>query len=198
MTPNYRHVLVGAGLLVWMAAVAYGFTSTWQYDTTPGKPADAREEWPAKSVTFNRARPNLVTILHPECVCSTATLEELSRLKAEFGDRLAVFVIVDASAAGVDSRAADSLIKAIKAMPGVRLVIDHAGQEVERFGAMVSGQTFLYDTNGRLQFSGGITMSRGHIGPNAGTEAIRDYVNGAPAADASAVFGCILPRGGRS
>lgn len=198
MTPNYRHVLIGAGLLVWMAAVAYGFTSTWQYDTAPGEPADARHEWPAKSIAFNRERPNLVTVLHPECVCSGATLEEVSRLKAEFGGRLAVFVIVDASATGVESKAADSLVRAIKSMPGVKLVIDHAGQEVERFGAKVSGQAFLYDSKGRLQFSGGITMSRGHVGPNAGTEAIRHYLHGEPAVTAAAVFGCILPRGGRS
>jgi len=83
-------------------------------------------------------------------------------------------------------------------MPGVRLIVDHDGRETDRFGARVSGQTFLYDRDGRLRFSGGVTMSRGHVGANAGTEAIRDVMQGRPASATAAVFGCALPRGGRA
>jgi hypothetical protein len=109
----------------------------------------------------------------------------------------AVFVVVDASATGADSGAATTLLKQVRRMPGVRMIVDHDGREVERFGAKVSGQTFLYDRDGRLQFSGGVTMSRGHVGPNAGTEAIRHVLQSKPAASTAAVFGCFLPRGGR-
>ena len=38
----------------------------------------------------------------------------------------------------------------------------------QRFGAETSGQTLLYDRDGRLLFSGGTTGSRGHDGDNAG------------------------------
>ncbi len=55
----------------------------------------------------------------------------------------------------------------------------------------------LYDRDGRLQFSGGVTMSRGRVGPNAGTEAIRHVLQSKPSAATTAVFGCALPRGGR-
>ena len=189
--------LLCAGFAAWIVVVGYGFSAVWAYAMTPGTAATAWAQWPSASFSFDRTRPSLVTVLHPECVCSKATLEEVSRLTTEFTDQLTVFVIVDASATGTDSGAATTLLKRVRGMPGVRLIVDHDGREVERFGAKVSGQTFLYDRDGRLQFSGGVTMSRGHVGPNAGTEAIRHVLQSKPAASTAAVFGCVLPRGGR-
>ena len=197
MTPRLGRFLISAGFAAWLIIVGYGFAAIWAYAMTPGPAATAAARWPATSFPFDRTRPSLVTVLHPECVCSKATLEEVSRLTAEFADRLTVFVVVDASAAGTDSGAATALLTKVRSMPGVRLIVDHDGREAEQFGAKVSGQTFLYNRDGRLQFSGGVTMSRGHVGPNAGTEAIRHVLQSTPAASTAAVFGCFLPRGGR-
>jgi len=197
MTLRAGRSLICAGFGVWLIVVGAGFAAMWRYAMTPGLAASAAARWPSASFAFDRTRPNLVTVLHPECVCSKATLEEISRLSAEFAGQLTVFAVVDASATGTGSAEATRLLTRVRAMPGVRLIVDRDGREVERFGAKVSGQTFLYDRDGRLQFSGGVTMSRGHVGPNAGTEAIRHVLQSKPAAPTAAVFGCALPRGGR-
>jgi hypothetical protein len=198
MTPRTRRLLIGTGFTVWIAVVGYGYAAIWGYAMTPGSAATAAAHWPSTSFAFDRTRPSLVTVLHPECVCSKATLEEVARLQAEFAGQLAVFAVVDASVTGTESEAATTLLTRLRSMPGVRLIVDRDGREVERFGAKVSGQTFLYDRDGRLRFSGGVTISRGHVGPNAGSEAIRHVLRSTPAASTTAVFGCALPRGGRA
>jgi hypothetical protein len=72
-------------------------------------------------------------------------------------------------------------------------MIDDEGAEANRFHAATSGQTLLYDADGRLLFSGGITGSRGHAGDNAGENAIVSWVNsGAAARTETSVFGCAL------
>jgi hypothetical protein len=79
------------------------------------------------------------------------------------------------------------------ALPETVIVADEDGREAERFGAVTSGQTFLYDASGALLFSGGITGSRGHAGNNAGRASIVALLNRAPAVSASTnVFGCSL------
>jgi hypothetical protein len=77
-------------------------------------------------------------------------------------------------------------------IPGVNVVVD-SGVEAQRFHAVTSGQTVLYDAEGRLLFSGGITSSRGHSGDNAGRSAIVSLLNtGETEAAGTSVFGCPL------
>jgi hypothetical protein len=79
------------------------------------------------------------------------------------------------------------------AIPNVTAVRDDDGLEARRFGAATSGQSLLYDVNGRLLFSGGITGSRGHAGDNAGRTAILALLHHDTAAhDSAFVFGCSL------
>jgi hypothetical protein len=78
-------------------------------------------------------------------------------------------------------------------IPGVTVLVDQDGIEANRFDASTSGQVLLYDQNGRLEFRGGITESRGHSGDNAGRSAVEALVNGRVAArDQTPVFGCPL------
>jgi hypothetical protein len=78
-------------------------------------------------------------------------------------------------------------------IPGVKAVRDESGRETKIFHAAVSGETFLYDPNGKLRFHGGITGARGHEGDNAGLSAIEDIVNtGSSAVGGTPVFGCSL------
>jgi hypothetical protein len=77
-------------------------------------------------------------------------------------------------------------------IPGVNAVVDD-GVEARRFQAETSGQIVLYDADGRLLFSGGITGSRGHSGDNAGRSAIVSLLNTGEAERAETpVFGCRL------
>jgi hypothetical protein len=78
-------------------------------------------------------------------------------------------------------------------IPGVNVVVDDNGIEARRFHAVTSGQTALYDIDGHLLFSGGITSARGHSGDNAGRSAIVSLLNTADAdRKETAVFGCPL------
>lgn len=90
------------------------------------------------------------------------------------------------------------------ALPGVTVVRDDSGREALRFGAATSGQTLLYDADGALLFSGGITAARGHAGDNAGRSELVSLLNREQSArartlnpeqshrDATSVFGCPL------
>jgi hypothetical protein len=85
------------------------------------------------------------------------------------------------------------LQRSAAAIPGVTVVSDIDGVEARRFGAETSGHTLLFDRDGRLLFSGGITQSRGHAGENAGERAIVALVhNRAAERVATFVFGCSL------
>jgi hypothetical protein len=78
-------------------------------------------------------------------------------------------------------------------IPGVNVLVDEDGAEARRFNSSTSGQTILYDAEGRLLFSGGITGSRGHSGDNAGRSAVVSLVNAGAADRAETfVFGCPL------
>jgi hypothetical protein len=74
----------------------------------------------------------------------------------------------------------------------VTVVSDDGGQDADRFGAVVSGQTFLYNAGGRLLFAGGITLGRGHEGDNPGRAAIIEWVTSGHGARRAPVFGCTL------
>ena len=70
---------------------------------------------------------------------------------------------------------------------------DVDGLEAARFGVQASGQTLLYGANGNLQFSGGITASRGHSGDNLGRSAIVALVTtGESTTNHTSVYGCSL------
>jgi glyoxylase-like metal-dependent hydrolase (beta-lactamase superfamily II) len=64
------------------------------------------------------------------------------------------------------------LLTSAATIPGVTVVRDDDGIEASRFRAATSGQTVLYDADGKLLFSGGITGARGHAGDNAGRAAV--------------------------
>jgi hypothetical protein len=85
------------------------------------------------------------------------------------------------------------LWRSAASIPGVTAMLDDQGVEANRFHAATSGQTLLYDAAGVLLFSGGITVSRGHSGDNAGEAAIVSLVNsGAADFTETSVFGCPL------
>jgi hypothetical protein len=92
-----------------------------------------------------------------------------------------------------DHWATSDLQRTAEKIPGVTLVADANGMEAARFGAETSGHTLLFDRDGRLLFSGGITSSRGHSGHNAGERAIISLINNHPPVGvATFVFGCSL------
>jgi hypothetical protein len=88
------------------------------------------------------------------------------------------------------------LWRSAAAQPGVTVLADEGGQEAQQFGVVASGHALLYDEQGRLTFSGGITASRGHEGDNVGADSLLAAL-GSSSLESSVptrfpVFGCAL------
>ncbi len=80
-----------------------------------------------------------------------------------------------------------------RAMRGVTVVMDDNGTEADRFGALTSGHTVLYSAGGKLEFSGGITVARGHVGENSGERRVVSLVStGKADSNGHEVYGCGL------
>jgi hypothetical protein len=93
---------------------------------------------------------------------------------------------------GADWDSSD-LWRRASAIPGVMVVRDDEGVEAARFRASTSGATVLYDVEGHLLFSGGLTSARGHEGDSAGLERIRSLLRTGKADRSDApVYGCSL------
>jgi hypothetical protein len=63
-----------------------------------------------------------------------------------------------------------------RTIPGMIPVEDPEGREAGFFGATTSGHAFLYDAQGTLQFSGGLTSSRGAQGDSAGKDSLSSFI----------------------
>lgn len=178
----------------WAAAVAVGMAILIDFAVRPGAEGSAPALWPKDaSVPFTPGRPALVMLAHPQCPCTRASLEELSRLLAQARADVAVYVLFLKPAGVPDDWWRTDTWRAAGALPGVTVIADEDGRQAALFGADTSGHTLLYDGAGRLRFSGGITPARGHEGDNAGRDAVLALLRGRePSRNESSVFGCGL------
>ena len=189
-----RLVLVGAGVL-WFAALAAAVTILLDYDHTPGAITHrAPASWPPEtSVARVGGRPTLIMVVHPKCPCSRASVAELAVLLAQAPRTITTHVLFHTPEGASDDWNRTDLWSAAAAIPGVVVRTDQHGAEARRFGIATSGHTLLYDGDGRLQFTGGITASRGHQGDNAGRSAVLALLQQRPAERReTSVFGCSL------
>ena len=107
---------------------------------------------------------------------------------AHSGGRLVAFVAFVEPPGFDENWTKSDLWSSAGLIPGVTRLIDR-GAEARLFGAATSGQTMVYDSLGRLLFSGGITAARGHFGDNAGVSAIARLIDTRESdASASAVY----------
>jgi hypothetical protein len=179
---------------VWLALVGLGLGILLQYSKTPGKTTAPPALWPADSrVQRSDQMHTLVLAAHPRCPCTRATISELDAIMARAGKRLSVHVLFVVPKGLGDTWAKSDLWRHAQRIPGVHATLDPLGVESRRFGALTSGQSALYGPDGRLVFSGGITGSRGHPGPNAGRSAVLASVeSGARTTHRTPVYGCLL------
>jgi hypothetical protein len=189
-----RSLVIGICAAAWMGAVVFGQRVMLNYDYAPAAPGTPSSHWPTNSsLPRTEGLATIVVVAHPHCPCTRATIEELARLMAHVRNRAtAVVVFVRPQGVSEDWTKTDLWASAAR-IPGVTPVIDTDDVEGTLFGAQASGQTMLYSATGELQFSGGITASRGHSGDNAGQSAIASLVNtGYASVDRTSVFGCSL------
>src|SRR5262249_53212986 len=134
-------------------------------------------EWPAQSsLPRTPGLPSLLVVMHPQCPCSRATVEELAKLMAACQGKLTATVLMIHPRGLPQDWEKTDLWRSAAETPGGRAGTNEAGAEARRYGAQTSGQALLYSADGRLLFAGGITDSRGHIGDNAGRSTIESLV----------------------
>lgn len=180
--------------IAWIVAISSGFILLARHGSTPGAAGDPTSRWPASSrVVAARGRANLVLVAHPRCPCTRATIAELGRLMARCRGAVVAHVLF-LRPGGVEGAWEETdLWRAAAAIPGTRVFADQSGMDAARFGVATSGHVLLYDANGALLYSGGITGSRGHEGDNPGRDAVISLLTRGRADRAqSAVFGCPL------
>ncbi len=187
-------LIVLTGTLLWLSIVGIGLGAVWNYENTPGIAAKPPQQWPVESgIARKQDHATLVMLAHPHCPCTRAAIGELASIMAHCQGRLTAYVLFLKPPGLSDNWERTDLWQSAASIPGVNPVVDDGGIEASRFHATTSGQTLLYDANGNLLFSGGITSARGHAGDNAGESAIESLVDtGSANTDRSHVFGCPL------
>lgn len=131
--------------------------------------------------------------LHPHCPCSSASVAELNRLLTHCKDLVTAHVLFVRPNGVSDGWMDTSLRKSVNAIPGVKTQVDLEGREAGLFGAESSGYVVLYNPDGKLLFSGGITSARGHEGDNTGENLVVAGLNGqVTELKHTPVFGCSL------
>ena len=184
-----------AGLAtLWLGMSGAGLLYLTHYAGVPGDSGGPPPAWPADSLLPGpKVRPMLVMLAHPRCACTRASLEELARLVTRTSGRLDVRVAFFVPTGASEEWRTGAVWSMAAAIPGVETFADPDGVEARRFGARTSGHTLLYDAKGRLLFSGGITVSRGHAGDNAGVDAIETLLGRRQLGlRETPVFGCAL------
>jgi len=120
-------------------------------------------------------------------------MAELARIQARSADRVDIHVVFVRPPGVPSGWEQTDLWKDARAIPGVVVEVDDHGVEAKRFGVVTSGHTLLYGIDGRLQFGGGITGSRGHAGDNPGEDAILSILaTGESDQERTPAFGCLL------
>ena len=191
-----KSVRAGALLIAvaWLIVVCGGLWLLARYENTPGPLTQPPQQWPVAShIRRSPDRATLVMLVHPQCPCTRASMGELGAIMAHSQGRLTAFVLFLQPTGFTEDWVKTDLWKTAASIPGVNPILDGDGYEARVFHALTSGQTALYDQDGKLIFSGGITASRGHFGDNAGEMAIVALVNSkVPEQTETKVYGCPL------
>jgi hypothetical protein len=179
---------------LWLIAVGAGLIILMNYEYKPGTPGVPPVNWPAASkIKFIGKQATLVMVVHPHCTCTRASISELSQLMTKERGKLLAYVLFWSPPKAASGWEKTDLWRSASAIPGVTAITDENGVEANRFRAITSGQTMLYDRNGKLLFSGGITSGRGHVGDNRGLDMVEYVLSKEPLQQRNnLVFGCSL------
>jgi len=182
-----------ASAAIWIATIALALDAIRKFESTPGVAADAPQRWPEVSaIDRNPNGSTLVMLIHPHCSCSRASIRELAEIIDAAPRTLRTFVFVyrpKDAAAGWEQT---DVTRAAAVLRRTTLVIDEDGAMARRFGGITSGQTLLYDREGRLRYAGGVTSLRGHAGLNGGRVAVIRLANTESGKATHPVFGCAI------
>jgi hypothetical protein len=193
--PARRVSLFAVAGLVWCASLATAWNQLYSHAYRPAKTDRVVDLWPQDTILgASSQRFRIVIFVHPLCPCTQATLEELDESLTRIPADVAVDAVAVTTGLSADEVESSRTVESLQRMPRVTLHLDASGREQRAFGAVVSGETFAFDREGRLAFHGGLTPARGHQGDSAGQKLLEELACGRRHAPCEApVFGCRLP-----
>jgi hypothetical protein len=191
-----RSVITGTialAAVVWAATVAAAYQAIRTFESTPGHAAIAPQVWPAQSrVPRADGAWTLVMLVHPHCSCSRASVKELEAVLEKTPRNVQPYVLVFRPREFPAGWERTDVYESATRLRRTHVLIDQDGREAKLFGGFTSGQTFLYDGDGRLRFEGGITSLRGHAGLNSGRAGIIRIASTRSGGATHPVFGCAI------
>lgn len=194
MKPSIPSTPVVVLCALWLGATALVLLRSAVRDAAPGDPGVPAARWPATTRLPRRPGvPTVVLALHPGCPCSRASLEELEGVLARASGPLSALVLV-VRPAGLQAPADEArALERVRAIPGAVAIVDEGGVEARRLGARTSGHVLVFDGEGLLTYSGGITAGRGQRGDGPARQAVAAALGAASTPTPSCpVYGCPL------
>jgi hypothetical protein len=191
--PRFKSGLTGL-LVFWGLVVGSGIVVLEIHATLPGDAGTPFPRWPEGSpIPRVGSRPTLLIFLHPCCPCSRASIAELAHIMSRAAGRVSVHAVLLLPAHLPERWRGSAIEQDLAELPDVLIWQDRGSSEARRFGVATSGHVLLFDAQGRLTFSGGITSARGHEGDNYGRDAVLAQIMGEKGdRPGSPVFGCPL------
>ena len=126
--------LLRVAMTAWLGIVASGLYILWDYETSPGKSSSSPALWPAEtSIEQNRTGHTLVMLLHPQCACSRASVDELAIVMARTRGRLKSTLLFYSPASKQIDWTRGELWRRAKSVPGVVNLVDREGREAKIF-----------------------------------------------------------------
>jgi hypothetical protein len=177
----------------WIVALAAGYLRMLTFETKPGAAGDSGPSWPQQTqMRLANEGMTLVMFLHPQCPCSSASVDQLRQLVERHPAVGATYLLmVEAGNSGAGDNSA--LMADARQVPGATVCMDSDGQLARSFDCRTSGHLYVFDRAGKLRFDGGITSARGHAGPNAAADAAATAIDAGHAPLVRMpVFGCAL------
>ena len=194
---NVRRTVVASAIviaaLLWTTTIGAMYRAIRQFESTPGRAADAQNSWPAASrIPRAPGQWRLVMLIHPHCSCSRASITELERIIEKSPRSMQTYIVVYRPSDFARGWEKTDVFTAASRLPRTHIVLDQDGHEARLFHGFTSGQTYLYDGDGKLRFSGGITLLRGHAGFNSGSAEVMQIVKSQAGSGTHPVFGCAI------
>lgn len=185
--------MLGTVIVLWALSAVSGFTYLGLYQYRAGDEGMPKENVAASSTV------KVLIFLHPRCSCSHASVHELQRILLSTetnGSSLRVqaqVFLFQPDETDFEDWDGSAMISELKRFRSVEICNDPYGRIAASHGVVTSGHVLIYDADGYLKFSGGITQSRAHEGENTnGILAARSIHNVSTETVRRPVFGCSI------
>lgn len=184
---------------IWVGGIVAGGFAMFRHEFTAGETEPAPQELPKE---FSKLGPKtdaeltLIMAVHPDCPCTSASIEQLDRFLTSHPEKTqaVAFFWTDPQNPDPIDLSSNAYWSRLSKMKAARIYPDPGGQNAAKLGALVSGAVAAYDANGKLRFQGGLTATRGHAGPSPSIDVLTCIAEGREicGSNQSPNFGCSL------